>query len=105
MGIEPRGKAEGGEGEIDMSGTLPLYGREGIYYGKIMIYVSSGGDIRVSKGWRCAPIMMNAPHSYQPTRPPPPSPLLRPGETSPLNTVFSLLLSPPHLSFVSLIPF
>jgi hypothetical protein len=35
MGIEPRGKAEGGEGEIDMSGTLfPCMAERGSIMGK-----------------------------------------------------------------------
>lgn len=41
---------------------LPIHGGKGIYYGEIMIYVNGRRDVRLSKGWRYEPIMINALH-------------------------------------------
>ena len=40
---------------------LPLRGRKGICCAEIMIYVNSRRDVRLSKGWRSEPMMINAP--------------------------------------------
>lgn len=50
-------------------GILPLMAQRGIYYGEIMIYVNGRRDVRLSKGWRYKPIMINAP-IHQLTQPP-----------------------------------
>lgn len=42
------------------------HGRKETYYGKIMIYVNGRRDIRLGKGWRCEPIMINASKHTQP---------------------------------------
>lgn len=49
---------------------LPLHGGKGIYYGEIMIYVNGRRDVRLSKGWRYEPIMINAPSFMCPPSPP-----------------------------------
>lgn len=46
---------------------LPLHGGKGIYYGEIMIYVNDRRDVKLSKGWRYEPIMINAPHPQPPS--------------------------------------
>lgn len=40
----------------------PAWKREGIYCGGMMIYVRGGRAVRVRRGWRCEPIMINALH-------------------------------------------
>lgn len=48
---------------------FPIYGRERIYYGEIMIYVKGRRDVRFSKGWRYEPIMINALSTFSPSPP------------------------------------
>lgn len=43
---------------------FPSVAERGIYYGEIMIYVNGRKDVRLSKGWRYEPIMINVPHSH-----------------------------------------
>lgn len=72
---------------------LPLHGGKRIYYGEIMIYVNGRRDVRLSKGWRYEPIMINAPHS-------PPTPQYTP--LWPEVKLFSIrLLSIPPLCWFS----
>lgn len=62
-------KEEQQENEINMSATFFPLCRKGIHYGEIMIYVSGWRDVRLSKGWRYEPIMINAPPVHRPTAP------------------------------------
>lgn len=62
-GGEETEKAEGEKGKINTASALfsPAWQREGIYCGGMMIYVRGGKAVRVRRGRRCAPIMINAP--------------------------------------------
>lgn len=73
------GGGEGEKGKINTASALfPARQSEGIYCGGMMIYVRGGRAVRVRRGRRCAPIMINALHpgdcptTATPTPPPPP---------------------------------
>ena len=62
-GGEETWKAKGEKGKINTTSTLfPWHGKErGSIVGGMMIYVRGGRAVRVRRGRRCAPIMINAP--------------------------------------------
>lgn len=62
-GVVVGGGGEGEKGKINTASALfPARQSEGIHCGGMMIYVRGGRAVRVRRGRRCAPIMINALH-------------------------------------------